>query len=635
MKKKILIHSNHSRAKTGFGKHMKHLLTFLKKTKKYEVVEFCNGKRWNDPSIQNMPWKTIGSLPFEPHIIQECNSNPQKGREAGYGHLKIDDVIKQEKPDIYLGIEDIWGLDNFWKKKWWKKINSMIWTPVDSIPLLDKHIDAAKNTQNIIVQASFAQKKLQENGFKNVHLFPVPIDPSNFSKLNQDEKDRNRIEQNIHPNDFIIGFVFRNQLRKSVPNLLEGFKLFLKNNPESNAKLLLHTHWAEGWDIPRLIKEKNIDPSLILTTYYCNNCQKYEIKPFQGQDLNCRFCNSEKSQQTAQITRGVSDEQLNEIYNMMNVYCHAFTSGGQEIPIQEAKLCELITLVTNYSCGEDYCTNESGGLPLNWTEYREPGTQFVKASTDANHIASQLEVVYKMPKDKKNKMGKKARKFTIDFCSIKSVCSKFEELISNFKNSDWDFDFSYVPKDEKYPMPNIENDREWVIDLYKNILKVDAEEQDQNGIAHWQHRLNTDLNRQEVYNYFINVAKKDNAEQTKTPFEDLLDKEDKNRILFIMPENEVDVFNSTSLLKYFYDKYPEHSIYFATKPEYQDLLFGNPYIKASVPYDPVMENFAWGEGQGDYVGLFDFVLMPHTNTHKNINYIHGNKHKIEYDINYA
>ena len=169
--------------------------------------------------------ETIGSLPFEPHIIQQINSDPQQGRLAGYGHLKIDDVIKQ-KPDIYLGIEDIWGLDNFWKKKWWKKINSMIWTPVDSIPLLDKHIEASKNTQNIIVQASFAQKKLQENGFKNVHLFPVPIDPSNFSKLSDTDRESIRMQQNIGANDFIIGFVFRNQLRKSVPNLLEGFKLF-------------------------------------------------------------------------------------------------------------------------------------------------------------------------------------------------------------------------------------------------------------------------------------------------------------------------------------------------------------------------------------------------------------------------
>ena len=86
---------------------------------------------------------------------------------------------------------------------------------------------------------------------------------------------------------------------------------------------------------------------------------------------------------TTNIKAGVNESQLNEIYNLMDVYCHPFTSGGQEIPVQEAKLTELITLVTNYSCGEDCCGPDTGGLALDWAEYREPGTQFIKASTSA------------------------------------------------------------------------------------------------------------------------------------------------------------------------------------------------------------------------------------------------------------
>ena len=397
-KKKIVIHSNFCRVKTGFGKHAKHLLTYLYKTNKYDIVEFANGRQWNDPALSTLPWKCVGSLPHDPSVISEISSNQEKSRLAGYGHYTIDEFIKQEKPDIYLGIEDIWGLNEFWSKLWWKKINSIIWTPIDSIPLLDKHTKAAKNTKNVIVQASFAQKALQEQGFNNSHLMPVPIDVSNFNRLSDKNRSSLRSLYNINEKDFIIGFVFRNQLRKSVPNLLDGFSLFLKDNPDSNAKLLFHTHWSEGWDIPRLLNEKNIDPKNVLTTYYCDNCKRFEIKPFSGQNLDCRFCGSQKSQQTSQITRGVSEIQLNEIYNLMDVYCHPFTSGGQEIPIQEAKLTELVTLVTNYSCGEDYSSKESGGLPLEWSEYREPGTQFIKASTCSKSISDQLSYVYNLPK---------------------------------------------------------------------------------------------------------------------------------------------------------------------------------------------------------------------------------------------
>jgi hypothetical protein len=48
-----------------------------------------------------------------------------------------------------------------------------------------------------------------------------------------------------------------------------------------------------------------------------------------------------------------------------------------------------------------------------------------------------------------------------------------------------------------------------------------------------------------------------------------------------------------------------------------------------------MEDFLWSEGRGSYDGMFEFVLMPHINTHRIKNYIHGNKHKLDYDLNHA
>lgn len=636
-KKKILIHSNYSRAKTGFGKHMRHLLTYLYKTKKYEVIELANGRSFNDPELKTLPWKAFGSLPRDENTLREIKSDPKKQRLAGYGHYGIDQIIKDEKPDIYLGIEDVWGLENFWKKTWWSKINSIIWTPIDSLPILDKHIDASKYTNDLIVQASFAQKALIEKSQNNTHLFPVPVDVNNFFKIEDSGRQKLRESLNIDSKDFIIGFVFRNQLRKSVPNLLDGFKKFQSENPNSKAKLLLHTHWSEGWDIPRLIKEKEINPQDILTTYYCSECNQYEVKPFTGQKIDCPKCGAKKSQETSQINRGISEKQLNEVYNLMDVYCHPFTSGGQEIPIQEAKLTELITLVTNYSCGEDYCSPESGGLPLNWSEYREPGTQFIKASTSPEHISEQLSEVYNMRPKERLSMGKKARSFTIDFCSIDSVCVKFEKLISELPDHNWDFDMSYVPKNVKYVPPEIKENRDWIIDLYKNILNIEnPEKYEGEGIKHWELRLNKDLDRQKVYNHFIQTANKYNQENQKLPFESLLDKDDEgNRILFVMPENEIDVFNSTSLLKYIKDKNQDCNIYFATKSEYFNILQGNPHIHKVIPYDPIMNTSAWSEGSGEYKGMFRFCLLPYTNTHINGNYIHNGNNQIEYDINYA
>ena len=72
-----------------------------------------------------------------------------------------------------------------------------------------------------------------------------------------------------------------------------------KNNPEiKNTYLLLHTHWGEGWNIHKLAQEFSVNASEILTTYVCKNCGNYEVKNFNGQDLDCKFCGSSKSQTT-------------------------------------------------------------------------------------------------------------------------------------------------------------------------------------------------------------------------------------------------------------------------------------------------------------------------------------------------
>ena len=413
-KKKILFHSNCSKILTGFGKNARNVLSYLHKTGKYEVVEAANGVKEDSELLNLFPWKCVGTFPSDPQIEEESKTNNKLKSKAGYGLLTIDDIIEKEKPDVFIGAEDIWAFNGFWDKRWWDKINTVLWVTIDSSPVLQQAIDAAHRTPNFFCWSEFAQKEMVERGAPNVKTLHGPIDDTNFYKLPSETRSSLRKEKGLKENDFVIGFVFRNQLRKSVPNLLDGFLAFKKENPQVSAKLLLHTNWQEGWDIPLLIKEKGLPNESILTTYYCGNCCNYEIKPFAsdrkltGESQPCRFCGGEKSQNTIKVEAGTSEKQLNEIYNLMDVYCHPFTSGGQELPIQEAKLCELITLVTDYSCGQDCSSEESGGMPLSWSEYREPGTQFIKASTAPQSIAGKLSRVFKMKKEKREALGKSA-----------------------------------------------------------------------------------------------------------------------------------------------------------------------------------------------------------------------------------
>ena len=628
-KKKILIHSNHCKMFTGFGKHKKNLLSYLYKTGKYELIELSNSLTWSSDATKLTPWKCVGSLPDDQELIREIQKDPKRSQMLSYGSETIDRAIDEFKPDIYLGIEDIWAFSGYYDKPWWNKVNCIIHTTLDSLPILPEAVNAASKIKNYFVWASFAEKALHELDHKHVKTVRGSLDVDNFYKLPSDQVSKIKKLFNIE-NCFIVGFVFRNQLRKSVPNLLDGFKLFSEKNPSAKAKLLLHTHWGEGWDISRLLKEKNIDNKNIITTYFCKNCNNYHINNFVGNGVNCPYCKAVNTCETTNIKHGVNEQQLNQIYNLMDVYCHPFTSGGQEIPVQEAKLTELITLVTNYSCGEDCCSEDSAGLALEWAEYREPGTQFIKASTLPKSIAEQLQKVYEMNLEEKLIMGKKARNFVLENYSINIIGKFFEDLFdslpyvnySEINSSGKERNINFVP-DESLA------DKEWIESLYSNILgKIDS-----SGVEHWIQRLKTDLKRSDILAYFIKVATMENNSITKEKMIESLSKEDDGkRIAFVMPENEEDVIISSALLPSIKQEYPDHNIYYFTKPQYFDLISSNKSIHKILNYCDKMDDPFFFEGRGDEKKYFEFAYIPYLETRRYLNFTKNNKDKIQLKV---
>lgn len=632
-RKKILIHSNFCKAFTGFGKHKKNLLKYLYKTGKYDIVELVNAVVEGDEKLKLLPWKAIGTLPNDGMRLQMLKSDATKWRNAGYGHELIDKIVQEEKPDIYLGVEDIWAFSGFNKKEWWNKVHCVIHTTLDSLPILPEAVSMAPDIKNYFVWASFAEKALHKLDHKHVKTIHGILDTNNFYKLSKEKRITLRKKFNLS-DCFVVGFVFRNQLRKSVPNILDGFNLFKAENPKANAKLLLHTHWSEGWDIPRLMKEKGIYKEDIVTTYFCKKCKQYDIANFTGQDINCSNCSAERTVQTTNISNGVNESQLNEIYNLMDVYCHPFTSGGQEIPIQEAKLTELVTLATNYSCGEDSCTEQSGGFPLDWVEYREPGTQFIKATTRPKSISKQLRKVFLMKPNKKVELGKQARKYVIDNYSAGVVGKKFDELFDTFDFVDWDnLDLSFKQRDAQYTPDNSLNDSDWLIDLYKNCLRVDVDTSD-SGHKYWMQEFKKKKSRYQILAYFHSIALKENSENEAKDLEAIVDTDRPNkRIAYVMPEHSEDVVCSTAVVKSLKDNYPDHDIYFFTKKMYYSLVDHCDSIYKLCEYMNNMDADCFKLiGKGNQKGLFDMAFFPHKETKTSGDYINHGRLNLQYQL---
>jgi glycosyltransferase involved in cell wall biosynthesis len=565
-KLRVLVHSNHSRLVTGFGKNAKNILLALHADPQIEVIEAGNGVKFGADLLT--PWESYGTSPTDPLVLQGIQGNGQKERMAQYGYYTIDEIVDKCNPDVYLGIEDIWAFSEYHKKPWWNKINKVLWTTLDSLPILDQALQMEPLCDKMLVWASFAEDEMKKLGHKNVETLHGAVDYSHFKPIDHRSSIRKKFGLD---SNYVIGFVFKNQLRKSVPNLLEGFKIFKEQNPDSEAKLLLHTDWAEtshGWDIPRYLKEMDIDQNDVLSTYLCHACDYFHVAPYQGEDKNCPQCKKEKSFKTKNSGKGVNEKQLNELYNCMDVYCHPFTSGGQELPIQEAKAAGLVTLVTDYSCGTDSCYKRQGGIPLKWNSYREPNTQFIKASTCPKDIAKKLKMVFHMPEAEKLILAEKGLKYVKKNFSVQSTVGKLKNILTS---------------------------------LEKPIVK--EEEKDKEKIG------------------------------KPLSFEDVLDKNPEDRILIVMPESAGDVFMTTSLLPSIKKNYPNKDLYFATKKEYASILDGNKYIYKTLEYCPQMDSLTLMEGRLDHKGFFQICFLPNIGTQKHLDYLHqGDADKIMFNI---
>jgi glycosyltransferase involved in cell wall biosynthesis len=632
-KKKILFQTDYCLAKTGFGRNAKILLEYLYRTGKYDLVHYVVGLNYSNPELKRTPWKSVGCLPDSQQEMQELQKDPNVARLASYGSHYIDRVIQEEKPDIYMATQDIWGVDFAIGKKWWNKITSVIWTTLDSLPILPTAVEKARKIKNYWIWSNFAVKALHKLGHKHVKQVSGVVHEKEFYRLKDSERKNLRKKHGIPQDAFVIGFVFRNQLRKSVPNLLQGYKKFKEKNPNKKTFLLFHTHFGEGWNIHRLADEHGVNKKEILTTYVCKACLNYEVKPFTKQDIDCKICSAKKSQVTTSPQVGVDEPQLNQVYNLMDVYAHPFTSGGQEIPIQEAKLTELITLVTNYSCGEDMCVPEAKSLALDWAEYREPGTEFIKASTCPESISKQLQKVVEMDPNQRKKEGEKAREWTINNYSINVIGPLFEKFIDESPFTDYDFSQKEEEKDPHYQPPSNLSDEEWILEMYHKILKMrDVDNQDE-GFKYWMAEIDKGTDRRNIENFFRQTAVKDNQKNQKVDFADILGKDDKGkRVLYVMPESIGDVYNSTSLFKSIKETYPNYNLYVATQPQYFEILEGNPFIYKIIPYTPQMDNLLWLEGSGEHDGYFEIAFLAHLGTQRMLNYLHNGKDKIAYEL---
>ena len=207
---------------------------------------------------------------------------------------------------------------------------------------------------------------------------------------------------------------------------------------------------------------------------------------------------------------------------------------------------------------------------------------------------------------KRRVVGKKAREFIKNNYSIEVIGKKLEDIIDSFPEVDYDFEFKQEKRDEKYNPPEIEDDSSWLIDIYKGVLKVELDHNDE-GHKHWMASIKNGAKRSDILNHFKSVASGENSKidsnESSVPvdFSTILKTSSKKRALFCINSVPEDVLLVTSLLSDFNKKNPDFDIFFATDPKFFQMVSTNPNIFKVIPFQPEMndEKIMLGAGLED------------------------------------
>ncbi len=162
---------------------------------------------------------------------------------------------------------------------------------------------------------------------------------------------------------------------------------------------------------------------------------------------------------------------------------------------------------------------------------------------------------------------------------------------------------------------------------------MDIDPSSDEGHKYWMNEISQGKTRGEILKYFKDVAQKENGKSGATSLEDYLDGDSpEGRIAVVMPESAGDVLWANSLISNLKELYPEHDIYFITKPKFYPMIEDNENVHRVLPYSPGLDSLTFLEGRVDHKGYFEIAYLPHIGTQKILSYPHNGKDKNTFDL---
>ena len=402
-------------------------------------------------------WLTIGAAINHPEKGKRFDLSPDINSQAqisdswvhliannGYGDPDlIRSILQQEKPDALFIITDpryytwLFQIENEVRKKV-PIIYLNIWDDLPAPNYNRAYYESCDALLAISKQTKFINEVVlgEKAASKIIKYIPHGLNPEIFKPVEVPPQIKENI---IGDKEFVVFFNSRNIRRKSIPDLIWSYRIFIeKLSVEERKKclLLLHTQPIDdnGTDLPKVVET-------------LNNIEGFDVR-FSPNKL--------------------SSEELNYLYNLADVTCLLTSNEGWGLTLTESMLAGTMILANATGGMQDQMrfTDEKGEwytpsleVPSNNTgKYKKhgkwaipvfPSSRSIQGSPptpyiwddrcDPVDVAEKLEQIYWMSKEERKQNGLEGRQWCLSeqagfntFAQAQRVIEALDELFETW-----------------------------------------------------------------------------------------------------------------------------------------------------------------------------------------------------------
>lgn len=373
---KLLLHTDSPSLYSGLGRCGRELAKRF-----YSKIHLNNeNKEEHDFEIYYAAWHYLSTRHEFPYFIYPL----QKGAPNEDKQLK--DILFDCNPDVILSVGDIWNFYPIYQiireyKETHLQAKWVVWLTIDGEHLHPTWKQILDYADDINVFSCFAQNEIFKfSGIRTNIIYPG-VDNNVFRSIDT------KVTQNTLPfkleNTFLVVNINQNTDRKNIPITLEAFKDFAQDKEDVFLLLVTDPRDPFGYDLWDFVKMFNLNKKAAITK---------EAGPLHG----------------------MSDAQLNLIYNLASVSINTSIGEGLSLPTLEAMSVGTPVMATDYAAISELL-NQGGGIKLKVAGYLYGFNGIKRALVSKDNIVENLNVLYDdFKSDKKihNYISEKSKKFT-------------------------------------------------------------------------------------------------------------------------------------------------------------------------------------------------------------------------------